>query len=176
MAKNAQPKRPVRILPPLPVDELAWQTLPERFSARTTGLISRHIEDLHCDSLCEKVCKISEFLANELQISVTDAELSSIFDRKGSWSRGMICEYLHQLSSSHALHPGRPRLVFEDLEAELARLCLTGQHDKAPVTVSDMTNLLAVQDVSVDRFWVRNFVMQHKEQMCFQKARVFAKD
>jgi hypothetical protein len=39
-----------------------------------------------------------------------------------------------------------------------------------------MINLLAVQDVYVDRFWVRNFVMWHKEEMCFQKARVLEKD
>jgi hypothetical protein len=39
-----------------------------------------------------------------------------------------------------------------------------------------MVNLLAVQDVNVDRFWVRNFVMRYKEQLCFQKARVLEKD
>jgi hypothetical protein len=88
----------------------------------------------------------------------------------------MICEYLHQRSSSHALHHGRPRLVFEDVEAELVRFCLTRQHDKAPVIVSDIINLLAVQDVNVDKFSVRNFVMRHQEQLCFQKARVLEKD
>jgi hypothetical protein len=83
MTKKAQPKCPVRLLPPLPVDTLAWQILPDTFSARTTRLISRHIADLYCDSLREQVYKISEILANELQISVTDAELSSIFGLKG---------------------------------------------------------------------------------------------
>jgi hypothetical protein len=39
-----------------------------------------------------------------------------------------------------------------------------------------MSNLPAVQDVNVNRFWVRNFVMRHKEQLCFQKARVLEKD
>jgi hypothetical protein len=77
---------------------------------------------------------------------------------------------------SHALHAGRPRLASEDLEAELVRFYLTGQHEKAPVTVLDMINLLAVQDVNVDRSWVRNFVMRQKEQLCFSKARVFEKD
>jgi hypothetical protein len=109
-------------------------------------------------------------------MSVTDVELSPIFGRKGSWSRGVIYEYLHQLSSSHALHLGWPRLVSEELEAELVRFCLTHRHDKAPVTVSDLINLLAVQDVNVDRFWVRNRVMRHKEQLYFQKARVLEKD
>jgi hypothetical protein len=127
MAKKTQPKCPVWLPPPLPVDELAWQILSDRFSARTTRLIPRHIADLHCDSLREQAYKISEILANELQIPVTDAELSSIFGRKGSWSRDMIYEYLHQLSSLHALHPGRPRLVSEDLEAELVQFCLTRQ-------------------------------------------------
>jgi hypothetical protein len=70
-------KCPVRLLPPLPVDELVWQILPDKFSAGTTRLISSHIADLHCDSLCEQIYKISEMLANELQISVTDAELNS---------------------------------------------------------------------------------------------------
>jgi hypothetical protein len=176
MAKKAQPKCPVRLLPSLPVDEFAWQILPDKFSARTARSISRHIADLHYDSLREQAYKISEILANELQIYVTDTELSSIFGRKPSWSRSMICEYLHQLSSSQALHSARPRLVSEDLEAELVRFCLTRQHDKAPVTVSDMINHLAVHDVNVDRLWVRNFVMRHKERLCFQKARVLEKD
>jgi hypothetical protein len=39
-----------------------------------------------------------------------------------------------------------------------------------------MSNLLAVQDINVDRFWVSNFVMRHKEQLCFQKARVLEKN
>jgi hypothetical protein len=37
-------------------------------------------------------------------------------------------------------------------------------------------SLLVVQDVSVDRFWVRNFVLRHREQLCFQKAPVLEKD
>jgi hypothetical protein len=77
--EKTQPKCPVRLLPPLPVDKLAWQILPDKFSARTTRLISSHIADLHCDSLREQVYNISEILANKLQISMTDAELSSIF-------------------------------------------------------------------------------------------------
>jgi hypothetical protein len=43
-------------------------------------------------------------------------------------------------------------------------------------TVSDIINLLAVQNVNIDRFWVRNFVMRHKEQLCSQKARVLEED
>jgi hypothetical protein len=39
-----------------------------------------------------------------------------------------------------------------------------------------MINLLAVQNVSVDKFWVRNFVMRHKEQLGFQKARSLEND
>jgi hypothetical protein len=74
------------------------------------------------------------------------------------------------------MHPGRPRLVFKDLETQFVRFCLTRRHDKAPVTVFDMINLLAVQDVNVDRLWVKNFVMRHKEQLCFQKARVLEND
>jgi hypothetical protein len=87
-------------------------------------------------------------------MSVTDDELSSIFGRKGLCSRGMIYEYLHHLSSSHGVHRGWPRLVSEDLEPDLVRFYLTRQRDNAPITVSDLVNLLAVQDVNVDRFRV----------------------
>jgi hypothetical protein len=150
--EESSAKMPSPAPPTTPVDKVAWQIILDKFLARTTRLISGHITDLHCGSLRGQVYKISEILAIKLQISVTDAELSSIFGRKGSWSRSMICEYLHQLSSSHAMHPGRPRLVSGDLEAELVRFCLTRQHDKVPVTVFDMINLLAIQDVNVDRF------------------------
>jgi hypothetical protein len=40
-------------------------------------LISRHVADLHCDSLRKQIYKTSEILANKQQISVTDVELSS---------------------------------------------------------------------------------------------------
>jgi hypothetical protein len=39
-----------------------------------------------------------------------------------------------------------------------------------------MINILTIQEVNVDRFWIRNFVMRHKEQLCLQKARVLEKD
>jgi hypothetical protein len=64
--EESSAKCPVRLLPPLPVDELAWQILLDKFSARTTRLISRHIADLHCDSLREQVYKISDIFTNEL--------------------------------------------------------------------------------------------------------------
>jgi hypothetical protein len=123
-----------------------------------------------------QVYKISAVLANKLQISVIDAELSSILGRKWSWSRGMIYKSLHQLSSSYVLHPGQPRLASEDLEVELVRFYFTRRHDKAPITVSDTIDLFAVQNVNVDRFWVRNcdksFVVLAAEtdsdQFCFQ--------
>jgi hypothetical protein len=72
--------------------------------------------DWHFNSLREQAYKISEILANDLQISVTDAELSSLFSRKGTRSHGMSFDYLHQLSTAHVLHPGRSPLVPENLK------------------------------------------------------------
>jgi hypothetical protein len=60
------------------------------------------------------------------------------------------------------------RLVHEALEVEMARFCLSRQHDRAPVTVFDIIDFLTLKGASVDRFWVRNFVQRQKEQLCFQ--------
>jgi hypothetical protein len=65
---------PATLLPSLPSETLVWQVLRDKFSSRTVRLLSRHVPDLHCESLRERVCKISELLANDPQISVTDAE------------------------------------------------------------------------------------------------------
>jgi hypothetical protein len=49
---------------------------------------------LHFDSLRRQVDKNTELLARDMQIGVTDSELSSIFGRTGSWSQVMITEHL----------------------------------------------------------------------------------
>jgi hypothetical protein len=89
MAKKSQLKYP------FPVAALARQILPKKFSVRIIRLISRHIARSHYDSLSEKAYKISEILANELQISIDNAKLSSTFGRKISWSQNMIREHLY---------------------------------------------------------------------------------
>jgi hypothetical protein len=98
------------------------------------------------------MCKISELLANDLQISVTNAELNSLFGRKGSWSRGMIAEDLHPLCAPHTLHPGQPRFVNASLEESVVQFCLSRQHDRAPAMMSEIIDFLSAQGVAVDRF------------------------
>jgi hypothetical protein len=45
------------------------QTLGSNYSR-----LSQHIADLHFDSLHKQVCEISELLASDVQIAVTDAQ------------------------------------------------------------------------------------------------------
>jgi hypothetical protein len=88
----------------------------------------------------------------------------------------MIVEYRPQFSAAQALHSGPPRLVNESLKESVVRFCLTRQHDRAPATVSGVIDFLSAQGVTVDRFWVRNFVQREKQQLCHQTARVLEKD
>jgi hypothetical protein len=74
---------PSTLLPPIYCETMAWQILPDKFPSRSIRLLSDHLPDLHCQSLHKQVYSTSELLANDLQISVTDAELSSLFGRKG---------------------------------------------------------------------------------------------
>jgi hypothetical protein len=176
MAKKLLPRSPPQLLPPLPFDALAWHIFPNKFTSRTLRLLSRYLGDLRFDSLREQVYKISDVIADDLHISMTDAELSSIFGRKGSWSRGIIQEYLHQLSAPCALYPGRQRLVHEALEEEVVRLCLNRQHERVFVTFSDVIDFLNSKCIAVDRFWVRHFVQRQKERLCVQKTTMLEKD
>jgi hypothetical protein len=58
--------------------------------------------------LPEQVYLLSEILDRELKVSITGAELSTVFGRKRLWAHGMIAEHLHALDSPGPLHPGRP--------------------------------------------------------------------
>jgi hypothetical protein len=71
------------LFPLLSFEELSWKILPTKFPVRTIQLLLQQIADLHFDSRREQVYKISERLAHDMQIAVTDAELSSTFGRKG---------------------------------------------------------------------------------------------
>jgi hypothetical protein len=65
----------------------------------------------------------------------------------------MIREYLHQFFTPYALHPVLPRLVPEDLEADVGRFCLSRQQDRAPATISDVIELLSFKEINIDKFW-----------------------
>jgi hypothetical protein len=70
-------------------------------------------------TLREQVYLLSEILEPELKVSITGAELSTVFERKGSWAHGMIVEDLHALDSPDPLHPEVPGLVDHILEDDV---------------------------------------------------------
>jgi hypothetical protein len=99
IAKKAHITSSSTLLPPLSSEAAACQVLSIKLSTRTLQLLSQHIVNLHFDSLHEQIYEISELLVGDIQIAVTGTDLSSRFGRKGSWSRGIITEYLYQLSA-----------------------------------------------------------------------------
>jgi hypothetical protein len=80
--------------------------------------------NLHITTLREQIYLLSEILKRELKVSITGAELSTVFGRKGSWAHGVIAEHLHALDSPNPLHPKRPGLVDDTLEDGMVRFCL----------------------------------------------------
>jgi hypothetical protein len=49
---------------------------------------------------------------------------------------------------------------------------LTHQHDRLPAMMSDFIDFLSAEGVTVDRFWVQNFVQRRKQRLCLQMAKV----
>jgi hypothetical protein len=80
--------------------------------------------NLHIVTLPEQVYLLSEILERELKVSITGAQLVTVFGRKGLWAHGMIAEHLHALDSPGPLHPGRPGLVDHTLEDDAVQFCL----------------------------------------------------
>jgi hypothetical protein len=44
------------------------------------------------------------------------------------------------------------------------------QHEIVLATMFDVIDFLSAQGVTVDRFWVRNFVQRQKQRLCLQMA------
>jgi hypothetical protein len=89
-------------------------------------------------TLQEQINPLSKILERELRLSITGAELSTVFGRKGLWAYGVIAEHLNQLDSPDNLHPRRARLIDIPLEDDEMRFCLQCQQERQPVTFSDV--------------------------------------
>jgi hypothetical protein len=63
-------------------------------------------------------------------------------------------------------------MVPEGLEEEMVRFCLSHLHARSPATISGMIDLPGLKEINIDIFWVRNFVVRHKEHLCFQRLTV----
>jgi hypothetical protein len=65
----------------------------------------------------------------------------------------MITDYGHQILAQDALHPGRPQLVDESLEENVAHFFLHSQHDRTHATFADVIDFIGSNGVTVDRLW-----------------------
>jgi hypothetical protein len=128
--------------------------------------------NLQMTTLQEQVDLLSEILAQEVKLSITGAELSTVFGRNGSWAHGMIAQHLHQLDSPDHLHPRGPRLVDVPLDDDVIRFCLRRQ----PVMFAHMTDYLAEKLVFVERFGVCHFVHRQSEKIAVQRAKLLEKE
>jgi hypothetical protein len=154
-------KSPPVLLPPIAINQLHWSELPDRFPDRTVRRISRHFADVQFESLRQEVWFLATTLRQELDIDVTDAELSRLFGHSGGWAHGMIARHLHQVSADHPISRGRPRLVESEEEKNLVQFCLARQADRQPASVQDIIDYMAASGAQVDRFWVNRFVVRH---------------
>jgi hypothetical protein len=132
--------------------------------------------NLHITTLREQVDFLSGILERELKVSITGAELSKVFERKGSWAHGMVAEHLHAFDSPGPSHPGRPGLVDHTLEDDVVRFRLRRQQERQPVTFSDVIDCLGDKSIVVDRFWVYRFASRHSQMLAVQRAKYLEKD
>jgi hypothetical protein len=84
LAKRSAPSSAKNLLPPLPIDSLQWTQLAPTFDPRTVRHLNRIMGNFHITALREQVYLISEILERELKVSITAAELSTVFGRKRS--------------------------------------------------------------------------------------------
>jgi hypothetical protein len=124
MAKRFAPSSSKSLLPPLPIDSLQPTQLAPIFDPRIVRHLNLIMGNLHITTLREQVYLLSEILEWELKVSITGAELSTVFGRGGPWAHGMIAEHLHAPDSPDPLHPARPGLVDHTLEDDIVRFCL----------------------------------------------------
>jgi hypothetical protein len=132
MAKRSAPSSAKNFLPPLPIDSLQWTQLAATFDPRTVCHLSQIMGNLRITTLRERVYLLSEILERELKVSITAAQLSTVFGRKGSWAHGMTAEHLHALDYPDPLHSGRPGLVDHTLKNDIVRFCLRRQQERQP--------------------------------------------
>jgi hypothetical protein len=98
-------------LPPLSIDLLHWQDLPDQFDERTFHRIHRLISEMQFDNLQHQVYDMAMSLRNELQMTITDTELGVLFRHTGGWANGIITLHPQHLTSGRPIARGRPRSV-----------------------------------------------------------------
>jgi hypothetical protein len=84
MSKPSAPSTAKNPLPPLSIDSLQWTQLAPTFDPRTARHLNRIMGNLHITTLREQLDLLSKMFERELKFSITGAELSTIFGRKGS--------------------------------------------------------------------------------------------
>jgi hypothetical protein len=111
-----------------------------------------------------------------LEIHITDVDLSRPFGHIGGWAQRMIARHRASLHAEIPAHRGRPKVVQADSEAWLIQFCLFRQSQKSPVTIQDAIDFLNENGVQVDRFGVWRFVDRNSEVFTFQQAISLEKD
>jgi hypothetical protein len=105
------PRHPLPLLPHIPLRQLYWRGLPDRFTDQTVRWICSDLADVEFVTLCHPVSVFVSAIREDLFIDIMSGELSQAFGHSGSRAQGMMARYEQDVQTSHFLSRGRPRLV-----------------------------------------------------------------
>jgi hypothetical protein len=85
--------------------------------------VYRYFDEIQFASLRQQVCVLANTLRNNMQIQITDAELSALFGHSGRWPQGMIVRQLNSANNENPTARGRPKAIDSDKEKKLIQFC-----------------------------------------------------
>jgi hypothetical protein len=65
---------------------LHWADFPGYFNDQSIWWVSRHLEEIQFAGLRQQMYVLANTLSSNMQIQITDVELSTLFGRSGGWA------------------------------------------------------------------------------------------
>jgi hypothetical protein len=79
--------------PPLPFEDQHWADFPVNFNDRGTRRVRKYLDKIQFPMLRSQVYVLANTLHNNMQIQITNVELSTLFGHSGGWVQGMIARH-----------------------------------------------------------------------------------
>jgi hypothetical protein len=125
----------------------------------------RYLNEIQFANLGQQLYVLANTLPDNMQIQITDVELSPLFGHSAGQAQGPAAWGLHHADSENPTARGRSKAVDSDNEEKLRAFCLVRQSERNPVTFQDAIDFMHDNRVQVDRFWVRRFPERNGETL-----------